>query len=211
MFDGVVPSPSLLRRLAPALRLHVADLFVIAGVAVPEELAPLDANARVWVRRLVGRAVYLSPEHRRRLLRLVRSLPQWDRTQPVPPPQKREQYEPGFGAVLVRMLGNRNLDWSGGVWALGLLTRHLYLSAATIGMVGHGRKELTPDLLVGFATVLGIPADDLAAITGIEPAGDISPPNPAAAEVAELIWEVRRLTADQVRQVCDEAESMRQE
>lgn len=123
----------------------------------------------------------------------------------------RERYQPGIGAVLVRMLGNRNLDWTGGVWTLGLLTGHVYLSAATIGMVGHGRKELTPDLLAGFATVLDVPADDLASITGMEPAGDIPPPNPAAADVAELIWEVRRLNADQVRQVCDEAESMRQE
>jgi hypothetical protein len=52
-FSGL-PSLSLLRRLASALNLHAADLFVIAGVAVPDELAPLDANAKMWVRQLVG-------------------------------------------------------------------------------------------------------------------------------------------------------------
>ncbi|WP_406177056.1 hypothetical protein [Streptomyces sp. NBC_00996] len=35
--------------------------------------------------------------------------------------------------------------------------------------------------------------------------------NPAAADVAELIWDARRLTAAQVQQVSDAAESMRQE
>ncbi len=209
--DGVAPSPSLIRRLAPALRLNAADLFVIAGMAVPDDSAPLDAGARVWVRELIGHAVWLSPERRRRLSQLVRSLPQEDRTRPVPPPRAREQYPPGSGAMLVRLLGNRNLDWTGAVWALAHLTSgSVYLSASSIGMVGHGRKELTPDLLAGFATLLGIPADELAAITGLEPA-DIPPKNPAADDVAELIWEVRRLTADQVRQVCDKAKSMRQE
>ncbi|MFC9293805.1 hypothetical protein ACFTWH_35965 [Streptomyces sp. NPDC057011] len=42
-----------------------------------------------------------------------------------------------------------------------------YWSAATYGQVGHGRVELTPDLVADFATVLGIRADDLAALTGI--------------------------------------------
>ena len=60
----------------------------------------------------------------------------------------------------------------------------------------------------GLATVLGIPADDLAALTGIELPEDTPPQNLAAAEVAELIWEVRRLTADQLRHVRSQAESM---
>ena len=45
VFDGAVPGPSLLRRLAPALRLHVADVFVIAEVVVPDDLAPLEEKA----------------------------------------------------------------------------------------------------------------------------------------------------------------------
>jgi hypothetical protein len=38
--DVGAPDPSLLRQLAPALRLYTADLFVIAGLAVPDDLAP---------------------------------------------------------------------------------------------------------------------------------------------------------------------------
>ncbi|MFV2176728.1 hypothetical protein ACFHW2_21340 [Actinomadura sp. LOL_016] len=212
VYDGAAPSPAQVRALAPALGFHVADMFVIADMGVPDELAPLDAGARTRVSQLVGLAVRLSPDRRRRLFQLVAALPQEDRTQPVPPPRAHEQYQPGLGALFLRMLGNRNLGWLGAAKTLAHLTNgHVYLAASMIGMVGHGRKELTPDLVTGFAIVLGIPADDLAAMTGIELGGVTMPHNPAAADVAELIWNVRRLKADQVRQLCDEAESMRQE
>ncbi|GHK02390.1 hypothetical protein SY2F82_41870 [Streptomyces sp. Y2F8-2] len=39
LLRGGAPRPSLLRRLAPALRLHTADLFVIAGAEVPGALS----------------------------------------------------------------------------------------------------------------------------------------------------------------------------
>jgi hypothetical protein len=212
VFDGGVPSPSLLRRLAPALNLHTADLFLIAGVAVPDELAPLDLNAKMWVSALVGPALRLSSERRRRLRQLVWSLPQEGRAHPVPPLPAYEQYQPGFGALLLGMFRNRNLDRSGAAGALARLTNgHVYLSPSTIGMVGDGRKELTPSLLAGFATGLGIAADDLAALVGIEPPRGAPPQDPAAADVAELIWDVRRLTADQLRQVREKAWSMLQE
>ncbi|WP_406472604.1 hypothetical protein [Streptomyces sp. NBC_01615] len=121
-----------------------------------------------------------------------------------------EQYEQGFGGVLVRMLSNRNLGWMGTARTFVHLTGR-YWSASTYGMVGHGRKELTPDLLADFATVLGIPADDLAVLAGIDLPDGAPPQNPAAADVAKLMWDVRRLTAVQVQQVSDTVESMRQE
>ena len=204
---GTVPSPSLLRRLAPALHLHAADLCVIAGVAVPDELAPLDVRAGGRVPYLVENAMSLPPEHRHRLRRLVRSLPQEKRTQPVHTPRAYEEYERGFGGVLVRMLSNRNLGWVGTARTFLYLTGR-YWSASTYGMVGHGRKELTPDLLVDFATVLGIPADTLSVLTGIDLPDGIPPRNPAVVDVAELMWEVRRLTVDQVGQVGDAARAM---
>lgn len=209
VFDGVVPDPSLLRRLAPALGLHAADLFVIAGAPVPDELAPLDAEAKPWVRGLVNDALPLSPEQRRRLRQRARSLPQQSRTQPVPPPRSYEQYEPSPGAMITRMLHIRNLHWLGAATALACVTNgQVYLSAATIGTVGRGGKELTPDLMVAYASVLGVPVGDLAALAGVE-LPDVAP-NPVAAEMAELIWDVRRLTADQVQQVSAEAKSMQQ-
>lgn len=209
VFNGVVPGPSLLRRLASALGLHAADLFVIAGVPTPDEMTPLDPEAKGWVRRLIHDALPLSLEQRRRLRQSARSLPQQSPTQPVPPPRSYEQYEPSPGAMITRMLHNRNLNWPGAAVALASVTNgRVYLSASTIGMVGRGRVELTPDLLVAYASVLGVPVGDLVALAGVE-LPDIAP-NPVAAEIAELIWDVRRLTAGQVRQVCAEAKSMQQ-
>jgi hypothetical protein len=212
VLDGADPSPVLLRRLAAALGLHAADLFVIAEALVPEELSPLDSAVGWEVHNVVAEAVRLSPELRKQLLELARSLPQQPRAKPAPAPKNYEQYPPGFGAVLVGMLANRNLDWMSSVRVLGWLTRgSLYWSSATVGMVGRGDKEMTPELLADFAAVLGIPVEDLAVLGGIElPAGGL-PTHEAPADMAALIWEVRRLTANQVRQVLEEAKSMRRE
>lgn len=65
------------------------------------------------------------------------------------------------------MLRNRNLAWTGTARTLLPLTGRCW-SASTCGMVGHGRKELTPALVVDFATVLGVPADTLSVILGID-------------------------------------------
>lgn len=53
MIDGALPSGSQLRALAPALGFHAADLFVIADVPLPEDLAPLDRAAGEVIRSLV--------------------------------------------------------------------------------------------------------------------------------------------------------------
>jgi hypothetical protein len=80
-------------------------------------------------------------------------------------------------------------------------------SGSTIGRVGYGRKELTLGLLSDLATVLGIPLGDMADLTGIEMAGPPPPQDPKMTEVAGLIWDVRPLSAEQVRQLSDEAGS----
>lgn len=81
---GAAPSPPLLRRLAPVLGLHTADLFAIAGAGIPEDLAPLDDTAGRHVPRLARDAAALPPDQRNALRRLVASLPQEERTQPPP-------------------------------------------------------------------------------------------------------------------------------
>ncbi|WP_406449498.1 hypothetical protein OH768_02420 [Streptomyces sp. NBC_01622] len=204
VFEGTVPSPSFLRRLAPVLQLHAADLFVIADVPVPDELAPLDARAAGLVAGLMKEAVGLPPEHRRRLRRLARSLPQENRTEPVRTPRVYERFERGPGGVLIHMTGSRNLSWTGIAQTFLCLTGR-YWAASTYGAVGNGRKELTPDLLADFATVLGIPADTLSVLTGVDLPDGTQPPAPAAADAAQLLWDVRRLTLDQVQQVDDVA------
>ncbi|GGR29929.1 hypothetical protein GCM10010251_52420 [Streptomyces aurantiogriseus] len=207
---GAAPDPVLLRKLAPALGWRTADLFAVAGIPVPEELAPLDATAGRLVPQLVRHAVALPQERRGALLRHVRSLPQENRTMPVRAPRPHEQYRPGFGAALLHMLANRNLDWTGSARVLCLVSG-LYVSAATIGGVGHGRVELTRDLLADFAVVLGIPVGDLTALAG--PVGEtdvllgerLRRQHSAGPDVAELIVELARLSCEQIRQIGVEA------
>jgi len=209
---GAPPSPSLLCWLATALGMHVPDLYVIAGMEVPQDLAPLDAKAGPQTARLVWQAGQLPEGRQSELLDLARSLPQQDRAEPFPPPRKYEQYPPGFGGMLARMLATRNLNWMSSVRVLYAVSRgRVYWSAATVGLVGRGRKEVTPALVTVFAAALGIPAGDLAAIGGMRlPADPEIPLNPSADAIAELTWEARRLAAEQVKLVHGKAEAMRQ-
>jgi hypothetical protein len=107
----------------------------------------------------------------------------------------------------MRLLANRNLNWSSTAKVLSLLGG-VHLSAATIGALGHGRKDLTPDLLPAFALVLGMRIDDLAALFTVEPPDSGAVSTVATADIADLIWDVRGLTHDQVQQVVRMAESL---
>jgi hypothetical protein len=209
---GAVPSPSLLLWLATALGMHVPDLYLIAGMEVPPDLAPLDAKAGPHAGRLVWKAGQLPEGHQGELLDFARSLPQQDRAEPFPPPRNYEQYPPGYGGVLARMLATRNLDWMSSVRVLYAVSLgRVYWSGATVGLVGRGRKEVTPALVTVFAAALGIPAADLAAIGGMRlPAEAQIPLNPSAGAMAELTWEARRLTAEQVKLVHATAEAIQQ-
>lgn len=202
---GAMPDSSPLRRIASALDLHDADCLVMAGLPVPVDLVPLDPRAGLIADELVGYAIQMDAEQRQRLRQYVQSLPQQDRSQIMPALRMYEQYEPGLGATIVRMLCNRNLDWLNSAKVLFRMTGIGPLSASTVGAIGHGSKELSPELLVGFATVLGISAYDLAAVAGVELVQDTSSVDPAVADAAKLIWDIGRLSADQVRQVCDRA------
>ncbi|MFG2233290.1 hypothetical protein ACGFNX_25340 [Streptomyces sp. NPDC048723] len=166
VFDGAAPEPWLLRRLAPVLQLHPEDLFVIASVALPPEMTPLDPYAGGAVASLAEHATGLPQREQDRLRRLAASLPQEDRTRPAPEPRPPLRYPPGPGGLLMRLLANRNLRWSAGAQVFLYLTGR-YWSPATYAQVGHGLMELSPDLQADYATVLGIRADDLAVLTGI--------------------------------------------
>jgi hypothetical protein len=108
------------------------------------------------------------------------------------------------------MLANRNLYWSGSARVL-LLASGWYLSPSTIGGVGRGRVELSRGLLTGLATVLAVPAGDLLAMAG--PIADtddqlgtqLQRDQAAGRDIAELVLELRRLSAAQIRCVAAEA------
>ena len=60
-------------------RVIAVDQFILARLAVPDDMAPLDATAAMWVKNTVTDAVRLPAAGRRELLQLVRSLPQEER------------------------------------------------------------------------------------------------------------------------------------
>jgi hypothetical protein len=145
------------------------------------------------------------------LLTLMRSLPQQLRTQPVPPPPSYHRYLPGPGARFLDLIHTRNLSWNNSAKLLFVLGGIGPWSAATVGAVGRGRRELSPELLAGFAAAVDIPARDLAALVGTDLSGHIALEQRAGSDTAELIWEARRLTSAQMRHVADRAHAIRHE
>ncbi|MER7671405.1 hypothetical protein ABTY61_23480 [Kitasatospora sp. NPDC096128] len=176
------------------------DLFLIAGLALPDDALHFDEAASRALPALVQRALTLPASSRRRLREFARSLAEGPNTFPPRKTLPFEQYPPGFGSLFVRMLALRNLGWSSAAKVMYLMS-DVYLSAATIGAIGRGVKELDPEVLGGFAAVLGVPVAVLASLVGM-PQISASPRRPEeVVDTAALIWDVRHLTAEQVRQV----------
>jgi hypothetical protein len=212
VLNGAEPTSSFLRQISPALGLHSPDLFVIAGMRVPDDLAPVDGQAGWLAGQIASRATQLPPESRRRLLEFVRSLPQVGRPQAPPSPQPYEEYPPGFGGMLMGMLRNRNLAlWDSSKVIANLTGGRVYRSPSAFRLMGLGRKEVTPDLLGGISAVLDISYCDLAVLGDINfPAADLGVDS-AVDDAAALIWESRRLTIVQTRMVRDRLAGMSQD
>lgn len=197
---GEPPSEEFLGWLAEHVGMQSYDLFLIAGQVIPDDALHFDEAASRELPELVHRAIALPASRRRRLSECARSLAEVP--QSVSPRKKRsfEQYPPGFGSLLVRMLALRNLGWSPAAKVMYLMSG-VYVSAATIGAVGRGVKELDAELLNGFAAVLGVPAAVLASLTGMRQTAEICRHPVEIIDTATLLWDVRHLNAAQVRQV----------
>ncbi|MFE1311375.1 hypothetical protein [Streptomyces sp. NPDC058755] len=201
-------SEEFLCRLAQQVGMQSHDLFLVAGLAIPDDALHFDEEASRELPQLVKHTLTLSASHRQRLRDCAQSLADVPRA--APPSEKRlfEQYPPGYGSLLVRMLALRNLGWSSAAKVMYLMSG-VYLSAATVGAVGRGVRELDPELLNGFAAVLGVPVDILASLTGM-PQMPVSPGHAEeVVETAALLWDVRHLAAGQVRQVLRLAKQIR--
>ncbi|MBD0736289.1 hypothetical protein [Streptomyces sp. CBMA29] len=203
---GEAPGEGTLGRIAAALGFHAVDLFLLAEIAVPDDMAPLDAGAGRWAAELVQDAVHLPAAGRGELLRVIRSLPQEER--PSGSAAVRLAPDAGPGGWLIRMLQYRNLGWTGMAKILAVVTP-TYLSSATYGSIGNGRKVLTPRLVTDIAALLGIDARELAGLTGVPLREVPPPPAPEAVDAAALLWEARRLSAGQAEHVSGLARSMR--
>ncbi|MFF3563618.1 hypothetical protein ACFYXS_26560 [Streptomyces sp. NPDC002574] len=108
----------------------------------------------------------------------------------------------------MRLAHNRNLGWAA-VAKIFLVVTGRHWSAATWGTVGSGITPVTPELVADFGAVLDVPSEDLVAVAGI---GLPDPPptaEPSVSGVAELIWDLRDLTARQLREAGDFADSLR--
>ncbi|MBD0694108.1 hypothetical protein [Streptomyces sp. CBMA123] len=199
VLDGQSPTGRLLRDLGPVLGLHPADLFVLAGQPVPDDLTPVTRNPNWSISPVVYDATIMPAGGRRLLQEAIRAQPLLRREGRGGVDRPYHRYKPGFGATLLELTHSRNLTWLCTAKVLHAVTGgRIYLSASTIGGVGRGTVEATPELVAGFAGLLGIPAPDLAAAGGILLPDDLPPLHPRATDVAAIVWEARRLTTGQL-------------
>jgi len=192
---GDVAAPEALRRLAPALGWHAADVFVLAGQDLPADLAPTDPKADPG--RIAWDYVAVPPA-RPILLAAARAMPQQPLVGPLPPPL-RPFPEDKASAIIGRLLHYRNFKGTSATQLL-LYSGGPYLSTPTVNQIALGGKALDPQLVSGFAHFLGIPVGDLAALCDVDMTEDV--PAPAYSDgLAELMWEGRRLTFQQIREL----------
>jgi hypothetical protein len=198
VIEGAEPSPETVRRLAPALGIHTADMFVIAGLRVPDDEAAAwsKPSEGVDVSFLLARALKMSPEQLGQLDESVRSMPTHPPTEPAPP----DDFPEGPGALLLRLLRNRNIR-PHNARLLYDISHCLYVSDSTVWMLGPGHTTITRQFVTAFALLLGYTPDDMAGLIGFGPAAESPRAHPASAEIAALAWNARRLSSDQLMHV----------
>lgn len=108
---------------------------------------------------------------------------------------------PAFDVQLARLIEARGVD------AGSLARRAEVAETAVTSVLGGGEPE--PLLLRRLAPALGLHRSDLFIIADRPVPDDLTLQDPA--EAAALIWDARRLTADQLRQVYDRAHAIRHE
>ncbi|MGW6938906.1 hypothetical protein ACWGF3_07840 [Streptomyces xanthophaeus] len=198
------PTEEHLDGLADRTGLRAHDLLLVADLPVPETAWLFDSYAGASS-SLVSRSLALPAPGRQRLRTRARSLTAPTGTLAPWEPRPYEQYPPGFGSLLLRMLALRNLNWSGTAKAMCLMSG-VCKAASTIGAVGRGVKPLDAELLDGFAATLGVPVAVLAELTGVRPSAQSRALTPEVTDTAALVWEIRQLTGEQERLLTEYAE-----
>lgn len=201
--DGAAPDPDLVRRLAPALGIHTADLFVVAGLAVPDDLASAWRTSPVSVDAIVRDAIRMNTRQRSQLSELISSMPVQPRTAPAPV----DDYPDIPAALLVRLMHNRNMR----PFSARLLCEvggGPYVSDSTVGMLGRGKVAITPLYVTAFAHLLGYAPGDMVALTGVGPVVQDAQAHSASSEIAALAWRARYLTSEQLSALTAAAHGM---
>ncbi|MCX4721571.1 hypothetical protein [Streptomyces virginiae] len=189
------PTEGSLDSLAARTGLRTHDLLLVADLPVPESAWLFDARAGASS-SLVWRSLDLPASGRRLLRSRARSMTAPTGTLIPWEPRPYEVYPPGFGSLLLRMLGLRNLNWSGAAKVMCLMSG-VCKAASTIGGVALGTKSLDAEMLDGFAATLGVSVAVLAELTGVRPSAESSELTPELVDTAALVWEVRHLTRSQ--------------
>ncbi|MFK0259281.1 hypothetical protein [Streptomyces sp. NPDC090445] len=203
------PTEEFLGGLAERTGLRTHDLLLVADLPVPETAWLFDETAGASG-LLVSRSLALPVSGRQLLRTRARRMTAPAGVLTPRKPRPHEQYPPGFGSLLLRMLGLRNLNWSGTAKAMYLMSG-VCKAASTIGAVGRGAKPLDAEMLDGFAAMLGVPVAVLAELTGVRPSAGSRELTPEVVDTAALIWEIRHLTADQESQLTEYAEVLGRE
>jgi hypothetical protein len=174
---------------------------------VPADLATKGFFAGFSPPHLVGDAVCLSPADVRALRELAWRIPPEQQNGPsYPQHQPRGPIPPGPGGVLIRLLANRRLAYSGGYVIWGLTGRPM--SAAT-PRSKLSRQTASPAETADYAAALDISPADLAIAAGLE----LSAParHLAMTEAARLLWDIRNLSEEQLRPIREAARARRRE
>ncbi|RSS84296.1 hypothetical protein [Streptomyces sp. WAC06614] len=198
------PTDEFLDDLTKRTGLRTHDLLLVADLPVPATAWLFDETAGASS-SLLSRSLVLPPSGRQLLRTRARSMTAPADTLTPRQPRPYEQYPPGFGSLLLRMLALRNLNWSGAAKVMCLMSG-VCKAASTIGAVGRGAKELDAEMLDGFAATLGIPVAVLGELTGVRPSAEPRELAPKVVDTASLIWEVRQLTWDQEGALTEYAE-----
>ncbi|MFJ9743118.1 hypothetical protein [Streptomyces sp. NPDC101166] len=198
------PTGEFLDGLAERTGLRTHDLLLVADLPLPGNTWLFDETAGASS-SLVERSLALSASARRLLRTRARSMTAPADTLAPQELRPYEQYPPGFGSLLLRMLALRNLNWSGAAKAMCLMSG-VCKAASTIGAVGRGVKPLDAEMLDGFAATLGTPVVVLAGLTGVQQRAESRELKPEVVDTAALVWEVRHLTWDQESQLTEYAE-----
>jgi hypothetical protein len=133
-------------------------------------------------------------------------MPQEERTQPIHQPRPYEQFEHSTAGMLLRLFANRNLGRRDAYVIMAMTGRPL--SPSTVMMAGHGRTELSSEEWADYVAVLDVSAADLSAVIGFDLPDPLPQRPPAVHETASLLWKVRHLSADQVRQIRETAKQL---
>ena len=161
------------------------------------------ANVAWDVSSIVDYASRMGPEHISRLDELVQSLPVKPHTEPTP----TDDYPEVPGALLLRLLTNRNIRPSKAKILFEVGGGPVVLDT-TVAMLGPGKVVITPQYVTAFAHLLGYSPEDMVALAGVGPAVEDARVHPASTEIAALAWNARRLSSDQIAYVVDAARQM---